>query len=150
MKLEEGKWKQGSYTHGPEPGVTYQLSHLKQKPLRYFSNVGYKHKGERSKSIAGIKRVCGFRLANGVEFLTYYYLGRIRFPLQVQWLKERGCEVSVFSPSGFGPIWSRIITVTKQQRMPDKDLKELGLVLKQWSDAINKAHREIRKDLAGK
>jgi hypothetical protein len=139
----EGKWKQGSYKHGPLPSVTYELSHLKQKPLRYFSNVGYKHEGVRRDSIDAIKRICGFRLANGIEFLTYYYMGRIRFPFQCQWLKERGCEVSVYDPTGGRLIFSRIIKVTKDQRIPEKDLDDLGLVLKEHSDIVNKALRDI-------
>jgi hypothetical protein len=139
----EGKWKQGSYKHGPQPSVTYQLSHLQQKPLRYFSNVGYKHEGVRRDNINAIKRICGFRLANGIEFLTYYYLGRVRFPFHCQWLKERGCELSVFDPGGCTIIWSRIIKVTKGQRIPKKDLDELGTVLKEQSDLIHSALREI-------
>ena len=142
METKEGKWKQGCYTHGPQPSVTYQLSHLKQKPLRYFSNVGYKHEGVRRDSINAIKRICGFRLANGIEFLTYYYLGSVGFPFHCQWLRERGCELSVFDPLGQHIIWSRIIKITKHQRIPKKDLDDLGLVLKEQSDIVHKALRE--------
>ena len=143
METTEGKWKQGSYKHGPQPSVTYELSHLKQKPLRYFSNVGRRYEGVRRNSIAAIKKICGFRLANGIEFLTYYYMGRIRFPFHCQWLGERGCEVSVFDTTGGGLIFSRIIKVTKGQRIPSKDLEDLGLVLKEHSDIVHKALREI-------
>jgi hypothetical protein len=136
-------WKQGNYIHGPQPIIVYQLHHLKQKPLRYFTNVGRVHHGVRQQAIKKIKKVCEFRLANGIEYLTYYQLGRIRFPFQCQWLGDRGCELSIWEPAGSILIFSKIIKVKKNQRIPEKNLHELGQFLKELTDKISTAMRSV-------
>ncbi len=138
------KWVQESYHHGPTPSITYEIYHLIQKPLKYYINVGHVPNEEGQQDIQKIKDICEYGLANNIQYLTYYYMGRIKFPFQCQYLsKSQGFELTIFKPSGDGRILSKIYKYAINDSLTEDDKNELKEILCKWHDAFNSAMRDV-------
>jgi hypothetical protein len=68
---------------GVIPSISIYVRRLLDKPAYFWSNVGAKHNGLFSNAINRIKKICGYRWGNGIEYLYFYEGAHYKFPFHV-------------------------------------------------------------------
>lgn len=153
-----------NFKHTRSEGVKIYFSayELKQKPIKYWTNVGYEPENSNlRKIIRKLKDIVCDKTANGIEHLSYYEGGRLLFPYHIAWHGD-SFEFRIYNPFGDGSNSFKISRKVKSQneRFTQEDVEnmkkymcsEYHLISDTYEMAkkiigSNKHYSEIRRNL---
>ena len=107
--------------------LVFFTSELRQKPIKYWSNVGHIHEHSRlNKLVKKIKSLIDDKWANNIHYLSYYAGARLIFPYHVQWMGD-SFEMTVYNVFGDGKGCLNLGRKVKSQneRFTEKELKRI-------------------------
>lgn len=113
---------------GDSVKLIFTTQQLRQKPIKYWSNVGNIHPNSTLQTfIKYIKKLCGDKTANGILNLYYYGGSRLLFPFHVNWLKD-GFELQVFNCFGDGDqtLFIKRKVSSQNERFTKDEIKQIN------------------------